>query len=139
MPTGPNTIPKIIGQDVSIVASKVATGAIALTNWTEFDVEFSMKTYDVTAAAAKGEQKRGGRKSFKGSVKGLVGGTETLPNLPQVGDILLSLSAQTTVEGANLMGDLSDAATYGRVAVTKINYKQGDAAGNYGFDFESGY
>ncbi len=139
MPTTTTTIPKVIGQDVVVIAAKAATGATALTNWTEIDGEFSIKTYDVTAASAKGEQKRAGRKAFKGSVKGLVGGTETMSNLPQIGDILQTVSIATVTEGANLLGDLSDATTYGKICVVKTNYKQSDAAGNYGFDFESGY
>lgn len=140
MPGTTTALNKIIGQDVTLVASKAATGATALTNWTEIDAEVSIKTYDLTAAAARGDQKRAGRKSAKGSIKGFVGSTETMSNLPQPGDILATLHVQTVTEGADLLVDLfTDVATYGRIMVVKINYKQGDGGGTYGLDFESGY
>jgi|GEM_PF-4644501 len=125
---------RIFGEDVDFVASNAATGATSLTTWETFNIKFNGRKRECRAASSKVLQQDISKDSISGSAKGFVGEGESLPELPQVGDILKSLSAQTVTEGADLLPSLAD---YGDVKVANTNYDQSTNAGEWGFDFES--
>lgn len=134
------TLKRVRGQDVELVASKLGTGATALTNWTDFSADVMISEDDASAASAGFDQFTIGRRKATGSVKGFVGTGETiaLANLPQPGDELLTLAIQTVTEGANLLPDLGNVAKFGKIIVVKTHYGQTNKPGEYSFDWRSG-
>jgi hypothetical protein len=125
---------RVFGEDVDIVASNAATGATALTTWKKFSIKFNGKKRECRAASSPVLQQKIFADSVSGSASGYIGSGESLPELPQIGDILQSFSAQTVTEGADL---LPSVAAYGDIVVTNTNYDQDEDAGMWGFDFES--
>lgn len=126
------------GQDVELVASKLASGATALQKWTNFTAEAAIGEDEATAAPSEYEQFTPAPRKATGSVSGYVGGAETMAELPQPGDELLTLAVQTVTEGVELLNDLGDPAKYGKIVVTKVNYEQSGKPGTWSFDWRSG-
>ena len=135
----PNTtLKRIRGMDLTLSASKLATGAPTLSNWTDFTGEVMIAEFEANAASATFDQFVPGRRKATGSVKGLVSQGETIADLPQEGDELLTLAIQTVTEGADMFRSLSDKTKYGKIIVTKIHYNQADKPSEYSFDWRSG-
>lgn len=135
----PQTLKRIRGMDVELVASKLNAGATPLQNWTKFSADVQINEYDDSAATATFDQFSPGRRKATGSVEGFAGGQEHLAgSLPQPGDELLTLGVQTVTEGEDLLQDLGDETTYGKIIVTKTHYEQADAPGTWSFDWRSG-
>lgn len=134
------TLKRVRGQDVELVASKLGTGATALTNWTDFSADVMISEDDASAASAGFDQFTVGRRKATGSVKGFVGTNEVLAagGLPQIGDELQTLAVQTVTEGADLLPDLGDETKFGKIIVVKTHYGQTNKPGDYSFDWRSG-
>lgn len=128
------TKPRVYGRMVDFTASAASTGATALSTWEDFNIDFEGKEYAARAASSPVYQGDVFPEKLTGSANGFVGEGESLPELPQVGDTLLTIAPMTITEGADLMGDISQ---YGAIKVTKTNYKQNVEAGKWGFSFAS--
>lgn len=126
---------RVRGQDVELVVAKAASGSTALSNWKEFDLTLSISEDDATAAPSEYDQFTPGVKKAEGEVKGFVGLSENQHDLPQPGDELQTIAAETIVGGNSLIADLTG---YGDMVVTETNYSQTASPGDYAFKFRSG-
>ena len=129
---------RVRGQDVELVASKLATGATPLTKWTNFSADAQIGEDEATACPAGFEQFTPAPCKATGSVSGFAGGVETMAELPQPGDELQTLAVQTVTEGVDLLNDLGDETKYGKIVVTKVHYDQSSKPGTWSFDWRSG-
>jgi len=125
---------RVFGENVDFVAASASTGATAMTTWKTFNFKFNGKKRECRAASSPVLQQKIFADSISGEAKGFIGEGESLPELPQVGDILKSLSAQTVTEGADLLPSVT---AFGDIVVTDTNYDQSEDAGEWGFNFES--
>lgn len=134
-----NTLLRVKGEHVDLIASEAATGATALTNWTEVDVEIVGNDYDDPSAGSPIDGFTPGRKRANITITGYVGGAENMSQLPQVDDELKSLSCETNnADAFELLSDIADESKYGKIIVRKTNYKQTDAPGTWTITARSG-
>lgn len=125
---------QVVGQVVDFTFSKLSTGATADTRWEDFSIDIEGKEFPARSASSPVFQGDVYPDRLTGSANGFVGDGNSLPQLPQVGDVLLTFSALTITEGADLIGTIT---AFGSIKVTKCNYKQGVEAGKWSFEFKS--
>lgn len=125
---------RVFGEDVAVVCSNLSTGAVALSNWKTLSCKIAGKKRACRAASSPVAQQKVFPDMVTGSLKGYVSAGESMPELPQVGDVVKSFTVQTVTEGADLLPTIT---AFGDIVVTDIDYSQSEEAGDYNFSFES--